>query len=184
MRSEPRKEEVTHPTRSPGRYSPIPSSLLGKLEQIKPSRHGAISYFPCRVRLHDGSFRDRVYVLPAAEYIKQWGVYPEDDRGKDSIRIEDIADLQESPLRLPAEFANELYAHGESGMGYFTFRVRFRNGAARSYVTGSAVDFVPFPTGMTGADIVKVEPHGGRGDTALSGSPYAWCLFDGIQTTA
>ena len=68
-------------------------------------------------------------------------------------------------------------------MGYFTFRVRFRNGAVRSYVTGNAVDFIPLPTGITAADIVAVEPHGGRGDTAMSGSPYVWCLYEGIQTS-
>ena len=178
-----RKDEAAEAGASrTGRYGPISSALLAKLERITPSRDGTTSYFPCLVRLRDGTVRERVYVMPAAEYLKKWGVFPEDDRAKRSVAIGDVADLQESPHRLPPDFANELYAHGESGMGYHTFRVRFRNGASRSYVTGDAVDFIPFPTGMTGADVVKVEPHGGRGDTATSGSQYAWCLYEGIQT--
>ena len=180
---ESRKDEAVERAPRTHHYAPISSALLAKLEQVTPSRDGATSYYPCLLRMRDGSVIQRAYVMPAAEYIKRWGSFPEDDRGKRSVRIEDVADLQESPHRLPPEFANELYANGESGMGYFAFRVRFRNGGVRSYVTGSAVDYSPLPTGITPGDVARVEPHGGRGDTATSGSPYTWCLFEGIQTT-
>jgi len=163
------------------RYAPIPSSLYGKLQQITPSRAGGLSYYPCLVELKDGSSNERVYVIPAADYLKVWGVYPEEERGKRTILMADVVDLRESPVRLPPVFADELYAAGESGMGYCTFRVRYRNGTVRSYVTGGAVDFIPFPTGLGAADVSGVEPNQGRGDTAMSGSPYAWCLFDGVE---
>lgn len=165
------------------RYGPISSFLYGKLQQITPSRADGLSYYPCLVRMKDRTVHERVYVMAASDYIKIWGIYPEDDPGKRAVPIDDVADLGESPLRIPPLLANELYDAGESGMGYRTFRVKFRNGSTRSYLTGGAVDFIPLPTGLTTKDVVAVEPHRGRGDTAMSGSPYAFCLFEGISST-
>jgi hypothetical protein len=39
--------------------------------------------------------------------------------------MENVAEVRDSPRRLPARFANELYQHGESGMGYTIFTVVF-----------------------------------------------------------
>jgi hypothetical protein len=47
--------------------------------------------------------------------MKMWEVYLQTDGAKRLIRMEDVAEVRDSPTRLPARFANELYQHGESG---------------------------------------------------------------------
>jgi hypothetical protein len=39
------------------------------------------------------------------------------------VAIQDVTQIADSPVRLPAELANQLYAAGESGMGYVVFTV-------------------------------------------------------------
>jgi hypothetical protein len=162
------------------RISPIRPQLYAKLQAIRPSRDGDMAYFPCQVRLTDGRVLERVYVQPLEPYRTHWGVLPADDPDKHHVPIEDIADLEESPLRLPPQFADELYRAGESGMGYTIFQLDFRNGASIPVVTGNAVDFVPLPPGTTVADIVRVRPHEGRNDGPCSGPTYYWSIFVGV----
>jgi hypothetical protein len=69
------------------------------------------------VTLSDGSVRDRVYVQDAATWFEVWGVDPEDDDEKTLVDMEMILSIEDSPTRLPARFANALYAAGESAMG-------------------------------------------------------------------
>jgi len=88
-----------------------------------------------------------------------------------------VASLSESPFRLPAPFANELYEAGESGMGYTIFTVEFRGGIERSYVGGNAIDFIVYPEGMSATDVVAVVPHKGRNSHPRSAPDYYWCLF-------
>ena len=76
---------------------------------------------PCRVTLEDGRIFDTVYIQPEMPYLRSWGVYPEDDRGKRFVKIEDVVKVEDSATRLPARFANQIYDHGESGMGYTIF---------------------------------------------------------------
>jgi hypothetical protein len=137
--------------------------------------------FPCSVRLKNGSLVERVYLASAAEWFVQWGVWPEDDPGKRSINIRDVVSISDSQVRLPARFAAELYAAGESGMGYCIFTVIFEDGSRQAYVTGNAVDFVDYPQGQSPATVAKVLPHVGRGDPNLRNGPeYHWCLFDSV----
>jgi hypothetical protein len=100
-----------------GRYSPLPKRLSKLLNRIEPSGSGELLYFPCRVLLRDGTALDTVYIEPEKPYLKYWGVYPEDDEGKESVLIDDVVHIEESPVRLPVRWANVLYAGGESGMG-------------------------------------------------------------------
>jgi len=96
---------------------------------------------------------------------------------KSHISIADVDALAESPRRLPAKFANELYKSGESGMGYTIFTVVFADGSRQAYLTGNAVDFIRYPEGKTSGDIVDVLPHEGRSAEPISGPQYYWCLF-------
>jgi hypothetical protein len=105
-------------------------------------------------------------------------VYPENDRGKRWIRIEDVAEVQDSPTRLPARFANEIYRNGESGMGYTIFTVKFSDGLRQACVTGNAVDFIRYPLGKGPKDVAAVIPHEGRKDESLVKAPeWYWCLY-------
>src|SRR5262245_35458399 len=166
-------------------YSAITQKLLGQLRAIEPSRDGSLEYRPSIVTLRDGREIDCVYVLPFDDYIKVWGVTPEQDKAKQAIRIEEVAAIRESPSRLPAKLADQIYAAGESGMGYCTFTLMFRDGVAQRYTTGNAIDFVPLPEGKDASDIVKAVPHTTpwqREDWTTF--PYYWCLYEGAPAPA
>ncbi len=161
-------------------YNPLPRVLSEQLHRIGPSNLGYGDYYPCRVILKDGRAIDRVYVIDQDRYIKAWGIYPEQDQGKKSIRIEDVARVEESQYRLPARLAGKII---ESGMGYCIFTVYFRDGSHQAYITGNAVDFVEYPAGKSAGDVKSLNPHKGRDDPGLKHSPdYYWCLYAGVET--
>ena len=164
------------------RYKPIPRHLYEELVRIAPSENCGLKYYPCRVTLTDGQCIDRVYVVEQEPYIKVWGVYPEDDRAKSSVLIEGVADLEESPSRLPPDLANKRYEGGESGMGYTTFTVVFSDGTRQSFLAGNAIDFISFPKGKSQADIVDIIPYGSRDFARLEHPPgYSWCIYSGVE---
>ena len=155
----------------------LPDKLREDLSAITPSRDGDLTYWPCAPRMKDGTVLVCVYVVPEGPYIKHWGVYPEQDRGKSHISVADVDALAESPRRLPARFADKLYESGESGMGYTIFTVVFADGSRQAYGTGNAVDFVRYPDGKGQSDVVDVLPHEGRNAEPVSCPEYYWCLF-------
>lgn len=160
------------------RYSRLPAHIGESLKAIEPSKDGELEYYPCRAILFSGEVFDTVYIVREEPYLRLWGVYPEDDPGKRWIRMEDVADVQECATRLPAQFANEIYRNGESGMGYTIFTVVFADGIRQACVTGNAVDFVRYPIGKGPKDVAAVVPHEGRRDTPLVESPeWYWCLY-------
>jgi hypothetical protein len=165
-------------------FGPIPDHLKNSLRAIVPSRDGANEYRPCAVTLRDGSVHQCVYVVEAQPYILTWGVWPEDDRGKNELKIADVASLAESPHRIPLQFANELYRRGESGMGYTIFTLRFSDNTEQSYIGGNAIDFVPMPPGKRISDIVSALPHHGRDAEKMQILPYSWCLFGTGKSSA
>lgn len=137
-----------------------------------------ILYRPCLVTLTDGRIMDRVYVQEERAYFRTWGIWPEDDRGKWSLPIEDVLIIEKSPTRLPARIANEIYDAGESGMGFCIFTLIFADGQRQAYGAGGAVDFVIYPPGKSPDDIVAVLPHEGRSNPEIVGVPdYFWCLY-------
>jgi hypothetical protein len=159
-------------------YSPLLVHVREALKGIEPSRNGELAYYPCRVVLNSGEAYDTVYIVSEEPYVKYWGVYPENDSGKRWIRMEDIAEVIESPVRLPAQFANEIYKSGESGMGYTIFTVVFADGVQQACASGNAVDFIRYPIGKGPKDVVAVIPHKGRRDASLARSPeWFWCLY-------
>jgi hypothetical protein len=158
-------------------YPSLSPDLERQLSQIEPSRDGSIQYFPCAVTLSSGETIDCVYLAGADSYIRTWGVWPDEDSGKRAIQIEDARAIHPSGKRLPYRFAQQMYAAGESGMGYCAFTLRFSDGLQQAYCTGNLVDFVPLPTGKSTSDIAELHPHQGRGEHALKGFDYFWCLF-------
>ena len=161
-----------------GRYPKLPDHLQPQLDAITPSVDGDMKYYPCKVRLHDGSEIDHVYLVAEAPYIRNWGVYPREDPHKAEVLAGDIASLAESPSRLPARFANELYKAGESGMGYTLFTVVFADGSRQAYSAGNAIDFIEYPPGKGPQDVAQVLPHEGRSDKHRIDAPdFHWCIY-------
>jgi hypothetical protein len=159
-------------------YSTLLPHVREALTSIEPSRDGELVYYPCRAVLKSGEASDTVYIVSEEPYVKHWGVYPENDPGKRWIRMEDIAEVRESPIRLPAQFANEIYKSGESRMGYTVFTVVFADGARQACDTGNAVDFIRYPLGKGPKDVVAVVPHEARrGDPLVRSPERYWCLY-------
>jgi hypothetical protein len=155
----------------------FPDNLQADLSAVIPSDDGEITYWPCAARMKDGSVVQCVYVVAEGPYIRTWGVYPQQDRGKSYISIQDVDALTESPARLPAKLANKLYHAGESGMGYTIFTVVFADGSRQAYGAGNAVDFIHYPEGKSQSDVVDVLPHEGRSTDPITCPECYWCLF-------
>lgn len=159
------------------RYALLPDHIRQAMHSIPPSDGGSIMYYPCRVILKNGASLDTVYIEPEKRYLRVWGIYPEDDRDKRSVCIEDVVKVEDSPTRLPFQFANEIYRNGESGMGYTIFTVVFSDGRSQAYSTGNAVDFIRYPEGKGPQDVVAVEPHEGRNANPTPTPGWYWCLY-------
>ena len=165
---------------SPGErtYPPLSPDVAAQLRRIPTTSALGLTYHPCRATLTDGSSADCVFVVEAKPYIRVWGVWPDQDRAKREIKIQDVAHVEESPCRLPAPLAQRLYDAGESGMGYLLFEISYRDGSRSAHVCGGAVDFVCLPIGKTMTDIVDVYPHRGREAKFQLNTPeYFWCLY-------
>ncbi|HTU51936.1 MAG TPA: hypothetical protein VMF56_15195 [Acidobacteriaceae bacterium] len=161
------------------RYPALPDHVRQALGNIIASGNDELWYFPCRVTLRDGKVLDTVYIEPEMPYMRSWGVYPEDDRGKRSVKIEDVVTVEDSPARLPARFANQIYDHGESGMGYTIFTIVFSDGDQQACSTGGAVDFIRYPNGKRPNDVAAVLPHEGRNAQQVRAPDWYWCLYSG-----
>lgn len=159
------------------RYAALPDHIRKALESIEPSGDDELKYYPCRITLNNGTVLNTVYIEPEMPYLRFWGVYPEDDRGKRHVRIEDVVKVEDSPTRLLAQFANEIYRNGESGMGYTIFTITFADGEQQACVNGNAVDFIRYPDGKGPNDVVAVHPHEGRNTQLVKGPEYYWCLY-------
>lgn len=159
-------------------YQPLPKRIQDELRQIASSQYSdELMLYPCRAVLKNGETLNAVYIVPENPYMKYVGIYPEADKAKKSIRIEEIAHVENSPWRLPARFANEIYLLGESGMGYTIFTVAFSDGLRQAYVNGNMVDFIAYPAGKGPSDVVEVLPHECRNSSKIVGPEYYWCLY-------
>ena len=168
-------------------YPKLSPHLREQLDAITPSIVPIVGlkYYPCLVTLHDGTSLDRVYLVSQAPWIELWGIYPSSDPGKSEVLVSDLASIVESPSRLPAPFANELYKAGESGMGHTVFTVVFKTimpflRRRKTYLTGNAVDFITYPFGKGPKDVVSVLPHVGKRSASLmrqARTKYYWCLY-------
>jgi Mg-chelatase subunit ChlD len=165
-------------------YPVIGTELASQLAGVEPSTDGRREYRPCRVVLTDGRILDRVYVVEAGLRIDPWGVWPDEDPTQRQVALAEVVRIEDSPVRLPATYANELYAAGESGMGYTVFMVVLTDGRRLSYVGRTALDFPAFPDGVRSSDVAAVLPHKGREHVDFQSqraeqqvAEYYWCLY-------
>ena len=118
--------------------------MLGKIE---PSWNGACWHRPCRAVLRDGRIVERLLAV-------------EDRRGfqaGDWLHPDEVVAVEESALRLPARFANRLYAERETRMGGLDYEIRYQDGRTTGFVGGSALlDFPDHPPGLGAADVADV----------------------------
>lgn len=154
------------------------------LQRVQPSYDKYCHYYPCRLLLKDGIWRERVYVVSEIEYTSMvrrapHGIssYPEDDPSEWEVPIQDVVEIKESRFRMPVRFSEKIYREGESGMGYFIYTVVFSDGFRQAYATSYFNDFMQYPIGMTGRDIVDVLPHKGRNERTRPPVNFGWCLF-------
>jgi hypothetical protein len=103
--------------------------------------------------------------------------HPADMRGLDWIHPADVEVVSESPFRLPAQFANKLYAAGESGMGLMIFTLIFSDKKRWECFQGNIIDFPNFPEGKFGRDVVDVLPLVGARIAKSPVAPPRWGVF-------
>ena len=151
--------------------------LRQSLSKIEPSRSGFFDYCPCGIRLRDGRASEYVYVCSESKYEKLWLPWPEIDRGKSAIQLENVVEIWESRTRLPARFANELYRFSETGMGIKTFEVEFADGYKSGFGGGNAVDFINYPIEYGPEDVVSVGLASRRRSDLIPTPNYSWCLY-------
>ncbi len=160
------------------RYSLLPQHIREGLREIEPTQDGDLTYFPCSATLTSGDVLDTVLFMPERPVMKLWEASLQTDGAKRLVRMESVTEVRESPTRLPARFANELYRHGESGMGYTIFTVVFSDGARQACVTSTGVDFMQYPPGKGPRDVTAVIPNEGRNSESLVKAPASyWCIY-------
>lgn len=142
-----------------------------------------MAYYPCQVKLKTEEIIDRVYIAELDNYLMHWGIMPEDDEGKASIRIEEVIEIKESPNRMPIHLANKLYEAGESGMGYCVYKMELDDGQIIDVLSGNAVDFPPIPQGFKPSNIKDVFPHKGSRKKYIYSSDYYWCIYEDENST-
>lgn len=165
----------------------IGEDLFEKLIRVEPSVADdirRIEYRPCKITLLDGRSFDRVYVQNANPFRLYWGNWPDEDQGKKFLLIENIGNIEESPVRLPANLANKMYKAGESSMGGCVFTLVLNNGKKLTYSTGNVVDFLNLPPGVNPNMIKDLLPHVGKEvfrdrlpREFERGAEYFWCLY-------
>jgi hypothetical protein len=150
-------------------------AFMAQLKAIEPSDAGACAQhqklYPCKLVLKDGRIIDRA-------------ICAEEHRGFRTdawIHPDDISRIEPTKERLPAKYASQLYAEGESGMGYMLFELKMDDRTTHVFVAGSArVDFPDYPDGYNADNVVAVYPHQGRDHSAKecreSRGCY-WCFF-------
>jgi len=161
-----------------GRYPTLNASLREQLRRIKPSISGRLNYYPCAAKLRNGEVLSCVYLVCDDPFVRMWGAYPEKDSGKKWVPLQEVVEVSDSLLRLPAKFANKLYKHSESGMGYTIFTVLFSDLSRQAYGCGNAVDFIQYPEGKGPKNVLWVSPHKGRhAENVLTSPPFSWSLY-------
>lgn len=178
-------------------YGKLSAELREQLASVTPSVDhqscglAGIHYHPCRVRLHDGTCSDRVMVVEQVEFSKHWKIRPAQDH---AIKIEDVAEITDSPSRLPWRSAVTLYRVGETLMGGYQFGIRYQDGSTSYHTSGNVVDFPKLAAGKSFADIKHVVPEDFTSTTMtfeqrkrqtelrmrtdrLSSPDFMWCLY-------
>lgn len=126
----------------------LSDAIIRQLIAVPQSHNCNMAIWPCQATLRDGRVLPRVLFLRSKQYYEGSDYY---------VPASQVVAVSESPFRLPAMWANVVYAHGESGMDYFMFRVFFRDDTHMDVTICSFVDFIPYPGGKTATDVLRVE---------------------------
>jgi hypothetical protein len=126
----------------------LSDTVIRQLIAIPQSHNCDVALWPCRTNLGDGRQLERVLFQRSKNYYQDSSLF---------IPASQVIGVSESRYRLPAMWANVIYAHGETGMDYFMFRVFFRDGTRQDVTTASFIDFVPYTNDKTAADVLRVE---------------------------
>lgn len=179
---------------TPKRVSAIPGPLFKKLLQVRPSfSRDGYAYRPCQVTLNDGSVHPRAYVQDYEGWHREWLIEPFDPTDPDWrwIDIDDVADIEESPFRLPPDVATAIWKLPEWGMGFTVFTLVTKDGSSYPYV-GSMGDYYKLPENVSPQDIVGI----GEISQSLLSLPrremlrhclsddygfLTWCIYDGVD---
>ena len=127
----------------------LSTAVIRQLIAIPQSHYCNIGFWPCQATLLDGRILPRVIIRCSKQYYEDSDLF---------IPASQISAVSESQFRLPAMWANVVYAHGETRMSSFMFRVFFRDKTHIDVSLGSTIDFIPYPDGKTATDVFKVEP--------------------------
>ena len=162
----------------PSRLTP---ELRAQLDIIEPSQvRAGVLLRPCRVGLRDGNVLPRVYVADLATIELLCGrATPENHISDSWLSPDQVTFIRESPVRLPARFANKVYAIGESGMGYTSFIVKFGCWPGRRCAQGLA-DFIAYPPlqgPQTVRDVVPWLRPRWRNRVPPVPPRFQWCVF-------
>jgi len=154
------------------------SDLERQLARIEPGiRQRGMLLHPCSVECKNGTIVECVYMVAEADIVRLTGFTQlKDTWSRNRISPEDIASIRESPMRLPAKFANQLYEAGESGMGYRAFTVVFSWWCRQEYAQAS-VDFIEYPSGTGPSDVKAVLPHVGKRRRPRLQPAVYWCVI-------
>jgi hypothetical protein len=155
-----------------------PTSLLRQLETIEPSDfEPGTQLYPCSARMKDGTVEERAYFVAAETAVRLFGPAGIDAVSR-SLRlpIDRVVSVAESPARLPAKFANQIYRAGETHYGCYLFTLVFSRWRRSRYMVGGFVDFLFYPSGRGPSDIQKaVLGNGARRATAVP--KFKWCVY-------
>ena len=120
------------------RLAPFLQEQLRKIEPVEPFRD---VLYPCALEMQDGTVFECAYLVETTNDRR--------DRAPLSpfnVDLSQIKRIRESRHRVPAKVARELYQSGESGMGYYYFRLHFIWPFRRAYLlSASLIDFEYFP---------------------------------------
>src|SRR5690242_4336614 len=95
---------------------------LAMIEPSTPSGENSLRIYPCAGRLRDGTRLERICLVAEFPFVQfAYAGAASVELPQNQVSIKDIVQLTESPHRIPARFANQLYEAGETGMGYTSF---------------------------------------------------------------
>jgi len=159
------------------KFPQITRTLAAELKSIQPSITKHMKLYPCLATLTDGRQIDGVYMVDAGSFLKI------DALGDRTVLpLARVAHIEDSPTRLPAKIADQVYGAGEFAMGYYVFTLVFDDGSRLPCRTGDLVDFLDLPSGYAAHKVVRVLPHVG-GKIVAPGKPQGhsasavWCPF-------
>lgn len=155
----------------------LTQALRNQLDSIEPSVFPSGAHlYPCSARLTNGTVRESVYFVDPESFRQLFrGSPPGSVPDLSWIQAVEVANIAESPSRLPPRFANRIYLAGEHWVSY-SFTLVFSWWCHRRYQVGGFVDFLHYPRGRRPSDVRDVKLNRPHGRATPVPRPY-WCVF-------